>query len=256
VRTSARTALALAAATAAVAVAATAAAQTDGTTTVYAVSGTVTVHGGSKAKPKPGGLSFAFDVSDPSGLQTPPVKTYTIMYEGGRMNTTLLPGCPAARINAVPTPTTDVCPAGSQIGSGALTALIGSAGLAVSSAELCHARLTLWAGGQGHATLFVSSDPSTCPVALSEAIDMQYVTQGGLAGLRFTVPEELRHQVQLDITVTHAQATLDRIVRTRRGKKVGFIEATGCADAKRDMVVTFTDETGHAFPARKTLGAC
>ena len=72
-------------------------------TTVFTVGGTVSVHGGTKAKPKPGGLSFTFDVSDPSGNQTPPVQTYSIMYEGGRLNTTAIPGCSADKINALST---------------------------------------------------------------------------------------------------------------------------------------------------------
>ena len=85
---------------------------------------------------------------------------------------------------------------------------------------------------------------------------MQYVTKGEFAGLKFTVPELLRHQVGLDITVTHAEATLSKIVKTVKGKKVGYIESTGCKDAKRDIVVTFTDETGASFPAQATLGKC
>jgi hypothetical protein len=235
-----------------VALAAVAVAQT----TTYAVGGTVSVHGGTKAKPKPGGLSFRFDVSDPSGVQTPPVQTYSIMYEGGRLNTTLLPGCSAAKINAPATPDTAVCPAGSKIGSGKLDALIGSAGQPVSAASPCKAQLELFNGGKGHATLFVSSELATCPVALRQAIDMQYVTQGAFAGLRFTVPDLLRHQIQLDITVVHAEATLSKIVKTKKGKRVGYIESTGCKDADRDMVVTFTDETGASFPAQTTLGKC
>jgi hypothetical protein len=226
------------------------------TTTVFTVGGTVTVHGGSKAKPKPGGLSFKFDVSDPSGNQTPPVQTYSIMYEGGRLNTTLIPGCKADAINTPATPTPDVCPKGSKIGSGKLNALIGAAGQPVSTASPCQASLELFNGGKGHATLFVSSELATCPVALRQAIDMQYVTSGDMAGLKFTVPDMLRHQVGLDITVTHAEATLNRIVVKKKGRKVGYIESTGCKDATRDLVVTFTDETGASFPARTTVGRC
>jgi hypothetical protein len=239
-----------------VALAAVAVAVAQTTTTTYTVAGTVTVHGGSKAKPKPGGLSFRFDVSDPSGTQTPPVQTYAIMYEGGRLNTTLLPGCGADRINTPNTPDPGLCPAGSKIGSGTLDALIGVAGRPVGEASPCAASLQLFNGGKSHATLFVSSELATCPVALRQAIDMQYVTKGVFAGLRFTVPEMLRHQVGLDITVTHADATLARIVRTKQGKRVGYIESTGCRDDTRDMVVTFTDETGQAFPAKTTLGRC
>jgi hypothetical protein len=225
-------------------------------TTQYTVSGTVSVHGGTKAKPKPGGLTFTFDVSDPSGNQTPPVQTYSIMYEGGRLNTGLIPGCSEAKINAPSTPTTSVCPAGSKIGTGKLDALIGSAGQPVATASPCKASLELFNGGKGHATLFVSSELATCPVALRQAIDMQYVTKGAFAGLQFTVPEMLRHQVGLDITVTHAEASLKKIVKTKGKKKVGYIESTGCKDANRDLVVTFTDETGTAFPAQTTLGKC
>jgi hypothetical protein len=189
-------------------------------TTVFTVGGTVTVHGGTKAKPKPGGLSFRFDVSDPSGNQTPPVQTYSIMYEGGRLNTTLIPGCKADAINTPVTPTTDVCPKGSKIGSGKLNALIGSAGQPVATASACA------------------------------------VTSGDMAGLKVTVPEMLRHQVGLDITVTHAEATLNAIVVKKRGRKVGYIESTGCKDATRDLVVTFTDETGASFPAKASVGKC
>jgi hypothetical protein len=246
--------LAVAAALAVIGPAAYAVAQSS-TTTVFKVGGTVSVHGGTKARPKPGGLSFTFDVSDPSGNQTPPVQTYTIMYQGGRLNTALIPGCGAARINALVTPSPDICPAGSRIGTGRLTALIGSAGQPVSAASPCQAQLQLYNGGRGHATLFVSSQLQTCPVALSQAIDMQYVTSGDMAGLRFTVPDMLRHQVGLDITVTHADATLSTIVVKRHGRKTGYIESTGCK-GDRALVVTFTDETGTSFPVRTTVGKC
>jgi hypothetical protein len=225
-------------------------------TTVFAVGGTVSVKGGTKAKPKPGGLTFKFDVSDPSGNQTPPVQTYSIMYEGGRLNTNLLPGCSATKINTPATPTTDLCPKGSKIGSGKLDALIGSAGQPTSTSSPCKATLELYNAGKGHATLFVSSELATCPVALRQAIDMQYVVKGEFAGLKFTVPEMLRHQVGLDITVTHAEASLSKITKKKGKKTVGYIESTGCKDANRDLVVTFTDETGASFPAQTTLGKC
>jgi hypothetical protein len=242
-----------AAATIAVAASAVAGAQA---TTEFKVGGSVTVTGGTKAKPKPGGLSFKFDVTDPSGNQTPPVETYAIMYEGGRLNTGLLPACKADTLNAMATPNPSACPSGSKIGAGKLNALIGSAGQPTASASPCLASLSLYAGGKGHATLFVSSKLGQCPVALSQAIDMQYVTKGEFAGLKFTVPELLRHQVSLDITVTHAEVSLSKIVKTVKGKKVGYIESTGCKDGQRDMTVTFTDESGASFPAQATLGKC
>jgi hypothetical protein len=220
-------------------------------TVTYDVGGTVSVKGGTKKQPKPGGLTFAFTVSDPAGNQTPPLQTYSIAFEGGRMNTALIPGCPAAKINAAGGDP-KVCPAASKIGSGSLTALIGTAGTPTSGSSPCKAGLVLYAGGRGHATLLVSSQLADCPVALSQAIDMKYFTKGPLAGLRFTVPPELRHQLGLDITVTHADARINKITKNKKG----FLEATGCADGRRDIVVTFTDESGADHPATATLNGC
>jgi hypothetical protein len=50
--------------------------------------------------------------------------------------------------------------------------------------------------------------------------------------------------------------SLSKIVKTVKGKKVGYVESTGCKDGQRDIVVTFTDETGASFPTQATLGRC
>jgi hypothetical protein len=228
-----------------------AAAQTD--TTVYDATGSVSVKGGSKKKPKPGSLTFGFTVTDPSGNQPPPLQTYSIAFEGGRMNTNLVPACTAAKINAADGDDS-ICPAASKIGSGTLNAIIGSTGQ--PSNTKCDASLTLYGGGKGHATLMVRSELANCVTALHQAIDMQYFTKGPLAGLKFSVPDELRHQLGLDITVIKADTSIKKIVKTKKGKKVGFLESTGCSDGKRDLVVTFTDEQGADHPVTKTLGAC
>jgi hypothetical protein len=221
----------------------------------YTIGGTVSVKGGTKKKPKPGTLSFNFTVADPSGNQTPPVQTYAIMYEGGHINTNLIPGCTAAQINAA-NGDDSMCPAASKVGTGTLEALVGSAGQPTSAASKCSGKLTLYNSRSGHLALYVTSELATCPVALHQAIDMKYITKGELAGVEFTVPEELRHQVSLDITVTSAQAKFSTITKKKGNKKVGYIESTGCKDGKRDEVVTFTDESGAAFPVTKTLGTC
>ena len=66
------------------------------------------------------------------------------------------------------------------------------------------------------------------------------------------MPPELRHQLGLDITVTHADARINKIIKNKKG----FLEATGCADGRRDIVVTFTDESGADHPATATLNGC
>jgi hypothetical protein len=218
-------------------------------TTSYDATGSVSVKGGSKKKPKPGSLKFGFTVSDPSGVQPPPLQTYSIAFSGGRMNTNLVPACTAAKINAA-NGDDSICPAGSKVGSGTLDSLIGTTGQ--PSETHCKATLTIYGGGKGHATLMVRSTLATCVTELHQAIDMQYFTSGSSAGLKFTVPDELRHQLGLDITVIKADTTINKIVK--KGK--AYLESTGCGGKPRQLTVTFTDEQGADHPVSKSLGSC
>jgi hypothetical protein len=225
-------------------------------TTNYDIRGTVSVTGGSKKKPKPGGLTFGFTVTDPSGVQPPPLQKYSIAFEGGRMNLQIMKSCPAAKINAANQGDDSVCPKGSKIGAGSLDVAVGATGDAVANAIPCKASLTLYAAGKGHASLFVESTLANCPAAVHQAIDMKYFTKNGASGLSFEVPNELRHQIGLDLTVVKTDVTIPKVVKKKGKKKVGLLESTGCTDGQRDLVVTFTDEKGAAFPITKTLGKC
>ncbi|HEU4974570.1 MAG TPA: hypothetical protein VFT50_05730 [Baekduia sp.] len=233
-------------------------------TTQYDVRGSVTVTGGSKKKPKPGGLTFGFTVTDPAGTQPPPLQTYKIGFEGGRMNLSLMKACPAAKINAANGGDDKVCPKGSLIGSGTLKAVVGGTGQPLGDALPCDAKLRLYAAGSKAAALFVDAPLATCPAEIHQAIPMNYFTEGAVAGLEFTVPQELRHQIGLDVTVVNTDVTLPKVVKTIKKKvghkkkkvKVGFLESTGCSDGQRDLVVTFTDEQGGSHPVTKTLGKC
>jgi hypothetical protein len=228
-------------------VAAVAVAQT--TTTQYAATGSVSAHGGSKSKPKAGSLKFGFTVTDPTGVQPPPLQTYSILFEGGRLNTQVAKSCPAAKINAA-NGDDSVCPSGSKIGSGSLDSLIGTTGQ--PSETHCKATLTIYGAGKGKATLMVRSTLATCVTELHQAIDMKYITSGGYSGLQFTVPDELRHQLGLDITVIKADTTINKM--TKKGKNL--VESTGCKTGTRHLKVTFTDEQGGQHPVTTPIGKC
>jgi hypothetical protein len=228
-------------------------------TTQFDIRGSASVTGGTKKKPKPGVLKFGFTVTDPSGLQPAPLQTYDIAIEGGRMNFHIMKYCSAAKINAAGGDDS-VCPKGSKIGSGALKAKVGTAGAPLGEGLDCAATLTLYAAGKKAAALFVKSTIATCPAAVNQAIPMTYYTRGDFNGLKFTVPNELRHQIGLDITVVDVDTTFPKVVKTiKKGKKkvkVGFVESTGCKDATREIEVTFTDEKGVAFPVKDSMGKC
>jgi hypothetical protein len=223
----------------------------------YTVDGSTTVTGGSKSKPKPGGLSFKFTVS--AGDQVPSViKTYKITFEGGRVNTKVAPACSASAMDRAQSDR--VCPKGSQIGSGTIQNFVAKVGDPAASATRCTLPFKIYNSGNNRAALWIQTGPPNCIAAVAKAIDARWANSATSASISFTVPDELRHQLSLDLPVSSASATIRKITKTMRvgGKRrqVGYLESIGCKDRKRDITATFTDEQGRSVTAKKTLNRC
>jgi hypothetical protein len=244
--------LVAAAAAASVALASAAYAQTAGNQ--YTVSGGTKTRGGTVAKPKPADLNFTFSLADASGNVPQVVKTYTIKVEGGKVNTSLIPGCRSSAMDAAGTD--DKCPKGSKVGTGKLTALIGKSGTPKDGATSCNLPFVLYNSGGGKAALWIEAKPPACPVPIAQSVPAKWTKSGTTAGLTFTVPDELRHQVGLDLPVVAASATIGKITKKKNGRTVGFLESTGCKDGKRDFSVGFTTEDGQTQTVSKTLTYC
>jgi hypothetical protein len=237
---------------AAVALASTAYAQTTTATNVYTVSGGTSTRGGTTAKPKPANLKFTFTLAA-GGVVPEVVKTYTIKVEGGRVNWSIVPGCSAAAMDKASSDAS--CPAASKVGSGTLKALIGSTGQPVDQTQGCTLPFKIYNSGGGKAALWIKTE-GDCPVPIAQTVPARWTKSGTTGGLTFTVPDLLRHQVGLDLPVVDASATIQKIVKTKKGKKVGFLESTGCKDGKRDFSVQFTTDDGKSQTISKTLNYC
>jgi hypothetical protein len=220
----------------------------------YTVTGGTKARGGTVAKPKPADLSFTFSNADAAGNVPQVVKTYTIKVEGGKVNSSLLPGCKGSAMDAAQTDAK--CPKGSKVGTGKLTALIGKTGTPKDGATACNLPFTLYNSGGGKAALWIEAKPPACPVPVSMSVPAKWTKSGTTAGLTFTVPDLLRHQVGLDLPVVSASATIPKITKKKGGKSVGFLESTGCKDGKRDFSVGFTTEDGQTQTVKKTLNSC
>jgi hypothetical protein len=238
---------------AAAALATAAYAQTDAGNT-YEVTGGTSTRGGTVAKPKPAGLEFTFKLSDPAGNVPQVVKTYDIVVEGGKVNPSLLPGCKGAAMDDAQSDAK--CPKDALIGKGTLTALIGKTGTPASGALSCTIPFKIYNSGGGKAALWIVARQPACPVALSQSVPAKWTKHGTSAGLSFTVPDLLRHQIGLDIPVVGASATIKKITKKTKSGTKGFLESTGCKDGKRDFSVTFTTETGTKQKVEKTLPYC
>jgi hypothetical protein len=153
-----------------------------------------------------------------------------------------------------------VCSRKAMIGSGTIDSLVGTTGQPASNSVACRLALRIYNAGKNRAALWLQGNPPACITSISQAIPATFVKTGSNTSLDFTVPESLRHQLGLDIAVTKVTSTIKRITVTKKKKgkkvKVGYFESVGCKDRKRDLTVTFTDESGVATPVRKTIGAC
>jgi hypothetical protein len=226
-------------------------------TNQYTVNGSVSASGGSKAKPKPGGLTFSFDTTEAAGNMPGPILKYRILFEGGKVNSSIIPGCKASTMSAAQSDKS--CPTKSKIGGGLVKAKAGAAGGPLADAADCELGLTLYNSGGGKAALWLEGGPGTahnCIAGIHEAIDAKWVKTADSSGLEFTVPEKLRHVAGLDVAVIHADSKINKITAKKKGKTVGFLESTGCKDKNRTISVIFTDEAGSAVSAKKDLGKC
>jgi hypothetical protein len=227
-------------------------------TNQYTIGGSM-ASGGTKSKPKAVGLKFTFatTATDPSTLPQP-IQTYSIGFEGTKVNTNIIPTCSASKMTAAQSDSN--CPAKSVIGSGVVKAKAGAAGGPIADAADCELGLTLYNSGNNKAALWLEGGPGTahnCIAGIHQAIDASFKKRGNGMALIFSVPDSLRHVAGLDVAVVSTTSTIKKIVgKDKKKKSHGYFESVGCSDKKRQLTVTFTDEAGSAVSVNKDLGKC
>lgn len=211
--------------------------------------------GGTKKKPKPGGFTFNFQIKDPAGNVPALVKTYKFVIGGAKVNTSAVKAtCTAAKINAAGSDGS--CPRGAVVGTGSIRAEIGTSGQPWDGTTQCELAMTAYNGGPNKVALFLDgTDTTKCVAPISQAIDAKWTNTAAGVGLSFSVPDELRHQLGLDVAVVDVKSTWKKLTGKKAGKTVGYFEGTGCK-GKRAASVTFTAEDGTTTPIKGTVGSC
>jgi hypothetical protein len=211
--------------------------------------------GGSKAKPKAEGFSFNFSISDPAGNVPTVIKTYKFNIGGARVNTgAVKTTCTTAKINAAGDD--KACSSKAIVGTGSIRAQIGSSGTPWDGTTKCDLKLTAYAGGPNKVALYLDgSDTTKCVAPISRALDATWTNGPSGAALSFSVPDDLRHQLGLDVAVTEVHSTWKKLVGRKGARRVGYFESTGCK-GKRSASVTFIDEAGTQTPVTKPIGSC
>jgi len=248
-------------------IAAVAFAQTQQQVNQYTVKGTVapSKKPGSKKKPVPFGVTFSYTVSEQHGWRPSPVKTYAIDFYGVRaVNGKYFPKCTAKQINGNQQGTSDsVCPKGSKVGTGKITAVVGPPADPTVKSFTCSLTLDVYNSGTGKGALWIHRGSSDqCPVDTHQAIPTKYVagSPGGSTALKFTVPPELLHNTGLDISTTAVTSQIKKLTKHVKSKgktrTVGYYESVACKGSKRPTTVTFTSEAGHSTPVSDTKSSC
>jgi hypothetical protein len=225
-------------------------------TNQYGVTGKIAA-GGTKKKPKEVGVTFNYTIKTDDGTLSNPVKTYKIHFQGLKSSPASVAGgkyCTAASINAASSDSG--CSSKTKVGTGSVKAFVGAAGQAIDPGAKCDLKLDIYAGGPKSLALYLHGNPPDCLAPISQAIDAKLSTDSTGGALTFTVPPTLLHPVAgLDSGITQVQSTIKKV---GKGKKALFYsDGTGCKKgSKRQVEVTFTDETGTASKASAPAGSC
>jgi hypothetical protein len=232
-------------------------------TNTYNVTGKILpTKAGTKLKPTPVSIAFDYTVGEAAGQRPSPVKQYDINFDGLKVNGARFPKCTAASINAAGGDA--ACPAKAVMGTGNVENISGPTNDPTNKSILCHLDLKVYNGGVGKAALYLKGGPNdprgaakSCPIAVSQAIDANYVKSSKGTALRFTVTGALLHPAPgLDNAVVQVASTIRKATTKYKGKTVGYYESTGgCVSHKRKITVTFTSEAGQTAKAQKSL-AC
>jgi hypothetical protein len=230
---------------------------------VVTVKGTP-LKSGTKAHPKPSGLTLAYTVSTiPKGTRPNEVATLVSTIAGVQAHTNAFPTCSTSRLNNKSQgPST--CPKGSLVGTGYFIAEIGPASNQKIVALTCRVELSVYNGGGNSLSYYVYENPankSECPP--SAGIPLAFAAHLKEAGAALVqtikIPVTVLHpgnNKSLDAAVIKSSVTIPVKSKKVKGKTVGFGETILCPpNHKRHVSVKFVLENGKSQTATANV-AC
>lgn len=241
---------------------------------------------GSPTKPFATGVKFGYTVKDTNGPRGAPVKTYKIAFQGLTSKyAKSLPKCKFSDVSPdAPLATIQSKCKKANVGSGRVESLVATENVVPPTVPptpnnnpndvlaYCNLQLTLYNLGYGLAirldadntTLPTSqSGPFGCIVSTHRAIEAKFknIKIGGVASssLNFDVPDDLRHNSGLAITVANTESTVKKkttkVKIKGKQRTVGLYSSIGCGKGKkREIRVTFVDENNVSSNSSKKVG--
>lgn len=169
---------------------------------------------------------------------------------------------PKCDINKINDAQTDkICPKGSLVGSGTLTAVIGPENDFSGAGTPCNKQAHWYNAGQGKMTVMLVGPGSECAgVGYTPPTPAKWSKSAGVNGgeaIVLSVPGNISHPLPgVLASLTGAQVTFKKLVTKVHGKKIGFLEARKCSGTRTFTATIVGDPSGKKVTATSSMGKC
>jgi hypothetical protein len=232
--------------------------------TAYAAINTYSAHmtftskqAGTRAKPVPIGYTETVAAAGTNGNRAGVQKVISTKIYGLVEDGRDFPTCSLAQIANAKNDT--VCPKGSEVATGYITAALGSATNFKAAGSACDPQLDVWNSGQGKLTFFfVDTATHQClggalKTGSTGPYPATYKEVGRYLVFRVATPDYINYPVPgLVGSLESEHLTYFKQTRTVRGKTVAITSSIGCQGSKRPYSATFTSTLPPAGPATET----
>jgi hypothetical protein len=212
---------------------------------------------GSPTKPVPLGYTQDINASGTAGNRTAVLLDIKTKIYGLTADGKDFPSCSATKIATAQNDT--VCPKGSEVATGFITASLGSTTDFTATGAACDPNLDVWNSGQGKLTFFFVDTPTH--QCLGGALhtgqvgpySATYKQSGKYLIVDVPIPGYVSFPVgglagSLETEVLHWL----KVTKKVHGKTVAAVASIGCKNGKRPYSMTFTSTLPTAGPAKET----
>jgi hypothetical protein len=195
---------------------------------------------GSAKSPSPIGLTLKYTANGNGGNRTAALTDINNTFYGLKSNGRLFPTCTVAQIAAAQGDAG--CAAGSQVGTGGLTARIGPSNKPKDPGAPCAKSVHVYNAGQGKLAFILVGPGSACSgIGFLPPFPATIAQRGAQLFIDAPIPKFISHAVKgIDGSLLTENLNYSRLTKTSGGKKHGFFESVACKSGKRPYTTSFT----------------
>jgi hypothetical protein len=195
---------------------------------------------GSAKSPFPIGLTLKYTATASGGNRPAALTDINNTFYGLKTNGRLFPTCTVAQIAAAKSDAG--CPAGSQVGTGGLTARIGPSNNPMDPGAPCAKSVHVYNAGQGKLAFILVGPASACSgIGFLPPFPATMTPRGPQLFIDAPIPAFISHAVRgIDGSLLTENLNYTRLTKTSGGKKHGFLESVACKNGKRPYTTSFT----------------